>query len=78
MNLYAGEKPFESVEDLVQDGLFTLYMQANNVEEYLQSARNTHVTQDTIPQTQDFTSVPHPEGEGDKEGSAAPAAEVRV
>lgn len=39
----AGEKPFDSVEDLVQDGLITLYMEANNVEEYLQSARQTRL-----------------------------------
>lgn len=43
--MHAGEKPFESVEDLVQDGLITLYMEANHVEEYLQSARNTRVIQ---------------------------------
>ena len=36
-----GEKPFETIEDLVQDGLITLYMEANNVEDYLQSARET-------------------------------------
>ena len=36
----AGEKPFDTIEDLVQDGLITLYMEANNVEEYLQSARS--------------------------------------
>ena len=41
----AGEKPFESVEDLVQDGLITLYMEANHVEEYLQSARQTRIVQ---------------------------------
>ena len=37
--LSAGEKPFDTIEDLVQDGLITLYMEANNVEEYLQTAR---------------------------------------
>ena len=37
----SGEKPFETIEDLVQDGLITLYMEANNVEDYLQSARET-------------------------------------
>ena len=31
------------MEDLVQDGLITLYMEANNVEEYLQSARQTRI-----------------------------------
>ena len=31
------------MEDLVQDGLITLYMEANNVEEYLQSARQTRL-----------------------------------
>ncbi len=35
------------MEDLVQDGLITLYMEANNVEEYLQSARQTRVVQRT-------------------------------
>ena len=34
-----GEKTFESITDLVADGLITLYMEANNVEEYLKSAR---------------------------------------
>lgn len=38
-----GEKPFDTVEDLVQDGLITLYMEANDVEEYLQSARQTRI-----------------------------------
>jgi hypothetical protein len=38
-----GEKPFDTIEDLVQDGLITLYMEANNVEDYLQTARKrTH------------------------------------
>ena len=27
-----GEKPFDTIEDLVQDGLITLYMEANNEE----------------------------------------------
>ncbi len=36
-----GEKPFETIEDLVQDGLITLYMEVNNVEDYLKSARET-------------------------------------
>lgn len=40
----AGEKPFETIEDLVQDGLITLHMEANNVEEYLRSARETRVS----------------------------------
>lgn len=39
----AGEKPFDTVEDLVQDGLITLYMEANDVEDYLQSARQTRL-----------------------------------
>jgi len=39
--VHAGEKPFETIEDLVQDGLITLYMEANNVEDYLQTARET-------------------------------------
>ncbi len=42
--LITGEKPFDSIEDLVQDGLIILYMEANNVEEYLQSARETRIT----------------------------------
>lgn len=37
--LLSGEKTFEEIDDLVADGLITLYMEANNVEEYLQSAR---------------------------------------
>lgn len=36
---YVGEKPFDTIVDLVQDGLITLYMEANNVEDYLQTAR---------------------------------------
>lgn len=39
-----GEKPFDTIEDLVQDGLIILYMEANHVEEYLQSARETRLT----------------------------------
>lgn len=42
-----GEKPFDTVEDLVQDGLITLYMEANNVEDYLQSARQTRIVHQT-------------------------------
>ena len=34
-----GEKPFDTIRDLVQDGLITLYMEANDVEDYLQTAR---------------------------------------
>ena len=43
------------MEDLVQDGLITLYMEANNVEEYLQSARQTRVVQrsSSIPSATD-------------------------
>ena len=41
--VYTGEKPFDTIEDLVQDGLITLYMENNNVEEYLQSARETRI-----------------------------------
>jgi len=44
LSLLAGEKPFDTIEDLVQDGLIILYMEANHVEEYLQSARETRVT----------------------------------
>ena len=36
-----GEKPFDTIEDLVQDGLITLYMEANNVDLYLKSARES-------------------------------------
>ena len=37
--LTVGEKTFENITDLVADGVITLYMEANNVEEYLKSAR---------------------------------------
>ncbi len=46
-----GEKPFETVEDLVQDGLITLYMEVNNVEDYLKSARETMQRQPSRRQT---------------------------
>ncbi len=52
-----GEKPFESVEDLVQDGLITLYMEANNVEEYLQSARETRSMRRRMPTPPDSTNL---------------------
>ena len=45
--LLVGEKPFETIEDLVQDGLITLHMEANNVEEYLRSARETRISHTT-------------------------------
>ena len=45
--LILGEKPFETIEDLVQDGLITLHMEANNVEEYLRSARETRISHTT-------------------------------
>lgn len=51
--LCVGEKPFDTVEDLVQDGLITLYMEANNVEEYLQSARQTRIHQTSISSNTD-------------------------
>ena len=47
LSLSLGEKPFETIEDLVQDGLITLHMEANNVEEYLRSARETRLTHST-------------------------------
>lgn len=48
-----GEKPFDTVEDLVQDGLITLYMEANHVEEYLQSARQTRVVRQSVSSNTD-------------------------
>lgn len=61
-----GEKPFDTIEDLVQDGLITLYMEANNVEDYLQSARRRtrHLTSSTssycsLPSTTS-TALPRP------------------
>ena len=36
-----GETTFDDIEDLVADGLITLYMEENNVEEYLRTARET-------------------------------------
>ena len=45
---FSGEKPFDTIEDLVQDGLITLYMEANNVEEYLQSARETRLEHTSV------------------------------
>ena len=54
-----GEKPFETIEDLVQDGLITLYMEVNNVEDYLKSARETMqrqpITKHTTPHVQVHT-----------------------
>ncbi len=47
LSVNVGEKPFETIEDLVQDGLITLHMEANNVEEYLRSARETRLTHST-------------------------------
>ena len=53
----AGEKPFDTIEDLVQDGLITLYMEANNVEEYLQTAR-TRTRRLTSSSTSSYASLP--------------------
>lgn len=52
-----GEKSFDTIEDLVQDGLITLYMEANNVEDYLQSARRRtrHLTSSS---TSSYCSLP--------------------
>ena len=44
----SGEKTFDEIDDLVADGLITLYMEANNVEEYLQTARRKKST-NTMP-----------------------------
>jgi hypothetical protein len=35
-----GETSFDSIEDLVADGLITLFMEDNNVEEYLKNAQD--------------------------------------
>lgn len=66
LSVAAGEKPFDTIEDLVQDGLITLYMEANNVEDYLQSARRRtrHLTSSTssycsLPSTTS-TALPRP------------------
>lgn len=36
------------MEDLVADGLITLHMEANNVDEYLQSARESTKTRQSL------------------------------
>ena len=38
---YTGEKKFDSVEDLVADGLITLHMEKNNVMSYIEESRET-------------------------------------
>lgn len=65
--LAAGEKPFDTIVDLVQDGLITLYMEANNVEDYLQSARRRtrHLTSSSssycsLPPISTSTALPRP------------------
>ncbi len=45
------------MEDLVQDGLITLYMEANNVEEYLQSARETRSIRRRMPTPPDTSTL---------------------
>lgn len=55
--LSVGEKPFDTIEDLVQDGLITLYMEANNVEDYLQSAR-TRTRRLTASSSSSYASLP--------------------
>jgi hypothetical protein len=52
-----GEKPFDTIEDLVQDGLITLYMEANNVEEYLQTARR-RTRRLTTSSSSSYSSLP--------------------
>ena len=52
-----GEKPFETIEDLVQDGLITLYMEANHVEDYLKSARESRSLQRVVAMGQDTSSA---------------------
>ena len=36
-----GETTFDDIEDLVADGLITLHMELNNVEEYLKNAQES-------------------------------------
>ncbi|KAL5473980.1 hypothetical protein EMCRGX_G028550 [Ephydatia muelleri] len=64
---YVGEKPFDTIEDLVQDGLITLYMEANNVELYLKSAKESLRPEQPPPYT------PPKEGEGSSEGTGDPS-----
>ena len=52
-----GEKPFETIEDLVQDGLITLYMEANHVEDYLKSARESRSLRRVVAMGQDTSSA---------------------
>ena len=65
-SFFVGEKPFDTIVDLVQDGLITLYMEANNVEEYLQTARRRtrHLTASSSSSYTSNTSTslprPHP------------------
>ena len=51
-----GEKPFETIEDLVQDGLITLYMEANHVEDYLKSARDSRSLRRVVGVGQDTSA----------------------
>lgn len=67
------------MEDLVQDGLITLYMEANNVEEYLQSARETRSMKRRMPTPPDATNLdrPLPEAPPTHRGSGDEAEESR-
>ena len=38
--VFAGDKKFASVEDLVQDGLITLYLQKHDVAKVMEEGRN--------------------------------------
>ena len=55
--LLTGEKPLDTIEELVQDGLITLYMEANNVEDYLQSARR-RTRRFTTSSSSSYASIP--------------------
>ena len=54
------------MEDLVQDGLITLYMEANNVEDYLQSARQTRIIHQTSISTSDIMDLTPVQDETEK------------
>lgn len=71
-----GEKPFDTIEDLVQDGLITLYMEANNVDLYLKSARESRSVHrgDQPP----AMPIPEPKDQGESTGHSPPAAGGKV
>ena len=56
---YVGEKQFESVEDLVADGLIVLHMEKHNAMSFIDDARET-VKQTTVqtPPTSSITAIP--------------------